>query len=102
RYVDNRHLILAPTRRSSDLFGGAVANPAFVLAQIIAQMKDRGGRIKIPGFYDDVRPLEEWERRAWSQLPFNEKQYKKNFGIPKLDRKSTRLNSSHQIRSYAV
>jgi len=68
----------------SGSFGGAVANPAFVLAQIIAQMKDRGGRVKIPGFYDDVRPLEEWERQAWSQLPFNEKQYKKNFGIPKL------------------
>ena len=42
----------------SGSFGGAVANPAFVLAQIIAQMKDRGGRIKIPGFYDDVRPLQ--------------------------------------------
>ena len=38
----------------SGSFGGAVANPAFVLAQMIAQMKDRGGRIKIPGFYDDV------------------------------------------------
>src|SRR5437773_8934450 len=68
----------------SGSFGGAVANPAFVLAQIIAQMKDRGGRVKIPGFYDDVRQLEEWERQAWSQLPFKEKQYKKNFGIPKL------------------
>ena len=55
----------------SGSFGGAVANPAFVLAQIIAQMKDRGGRIKIPGFYDDVRQLEEWERQAWSRLPFN-------------------------------
>ena len=39
----------------SGSFGGAVANPAMVLAQILAQMKDRGGRIKIPGFYDDVR-----------------------------------------------
>ena len=39
----------------SGSFGGAVANPAFVLANILAQMKDRGGRIKIPGFYDDVR-----------------------------------------------
>src|SRR2546425_114473 len=68
----------------SGSFGGAVANPAFVLAAMIAQMKDRGGRGKIPGFYDDVRPLEEWERRGWRQLPFNEKQYKKNFGIPKL------------------
>ena len=33
----------------SGSFGGAVANPAFVLAQVLAQMKDRSGRIKIPG-----------------------------------------------------
>jgi acetylornithine deacetylase/succinyl-diaminopimelate desuccinylase-like protein len=68
----------------SGVFGGAVANPAFVLAQMIAQMKDRGGRIKVPGFYDDVRPLEEAERQAWAQLPFNEKKYRKEFGFPKL------------------
>ncbi len=34
----------------SGSFGGAVANPAFVLAQILSGIKDRGGRIKIPGF----------------------------------------------------
>ena len=61
----------------SGSFGGAVANPAFVLAQMIAQMKDRGGRIKIPGFYDDVRPLQEEERKAWATLPFNEKKYRR-------------------------
>src|SRR6476659_5126811 len=43
----------------SGSFGGAVANPAMVLAQMLAQMKDRSGRIKIPGFYDDVVPLRE-------------------------------------------
>ncbi len=68
----------------SGSFGGAVANPAMVLSQVLAQMKDRGGRIKIPGFYDDVVPLQEDERKAWASLPFNEKQYKKDFGIPKL------------------
>src|SRR5256884_3244126 len=56
----------------SGSFGGAVANPAFVLAQVLAQMKDRGGRIRIPGFYDDVRPLSEAERAEWKKLPFNE------------------------------
>ena len=56
----------------SGSFGGAVANPAFVLAQVLAQMKDRGGRIKIPGFYDDVRELSEAERAEWRKLPFNE------------------------------
>ena len=68
----------------SGSFGGAVANPAFVLSQVIAQMKDRGGRIRIPGFYDDVVPLQEEERKAWASLPFNEKKYRKDFGIPKL------------------
>jgi acetylornithine deacetylase/succinyl-diaminopimelate desuccinylase-like protein len=68
----------------SGSFGGAVANPAFVLAQMIAQMKDRGGHIKVPGFYDDVVPLTDEERQSWATLPFNEKQYRKDFGIPKL------------------
>ncbi len=68
----------------SGSFGGAVANPAFVLAQMIAQMKDRGGHIKIPDFYDDVKPLQEEERKAWASLPFNEKSYRKDFGIPKV------------------
>ena len=68
----------------SGVFGGAVANPAFVLAQMIAQMKDKSGRIKVPGFYDDVRPLEPAEREAWAKLPFNEKKYRKDFGFAKL------------------
>ena len=68
----------------SGSFGGAVANPAFVLAQMLAQMKDRGGRVKITGFYDDVRPLREEERAEFKKLPFNEKRYRKELGAPKL------------------
>ena len=54
----------------SGSFGGAVANPAFVLAQVLAQMKDKSGHVKIPGFYDDVRPLREEERAEFKRLPF--------------------------------
>ncbi len=68
----------------SGSFGGAVANPAMVIAQILAQMKDRGGRIKIPGFYDDVRELREEERAEFKKLPFNETRYRKELGAPKL------------------
>jgi acetylornithine deacetylase/succinyl-diaminopimelate desuccinylase-like protein len=68
----------------SGSFGGAVANPAMVLAQILAQMKDKGGRIKIPGFYDDVRDLRDEEREQWKRLPFNETRYRKELGAPKL------------------
>ncbi len=68
----------------SGSFGGAVANPAFVLANVLAQMKDRGGHIKIPGFYEDVRELREEEREQWKKLPFNEKRYAKELGAPRL------------------
>jgi acetylornithine deacetylase/succinyl-diaminopimelate desuccinylase-like protein len=72
----------------SGSFGGAVANPAFVLAQVLSQMKDRGGHVRIPGFYDDVRALTEREREEFKRLPFNEKQYRKSLGAPKLNGES--------------
>jgi acetylornithine deacetylase/succinyl-diaminopimelate desuccinylase-like protein len=68
----------------SGSFGGAVANPAMVLAQVLAQMKDKSGRVKIPNFYDDVVPLREEERREFAKLPFNERKYKQDLGAPKL------------------
>jgi acetylornithine deacetylase/succinyl-diaminopimelate desuccinylase-like protein len=68
----------------SGSFGGAVANPAMVLGQILTQMKDKSGRIKIPGFYDDVRQLRDEERAEFKKLPFNETRYRKELGAPKL------------------
>ena len=68
----------------SGSFGGAVANPAFVLAQFLSQMKDRSGRVKIPGFYDDVRLLTDAERAEFAKLPFNERRYRSALGAPKL------------------
>jgi len=52
----------------SGLFGGAVANPATVVARLIASLHDEQGRVRIPGFYDAVRPLAGWERDAAAAL----------------------------------
>jgi acetylornithine deacetylase/succinyl-diaminopimelate desuccinylase-like protein len=68
----------------SGSFGGAVANPAFVIAQVLSQMKDKSGRVKIAGFYDDVRPLREEERAEFRKLPFNETRWRKELGAPRL------------------
>jgi acetylornithine deacetylase/succinyl-diaminopimelate desuccinylase-like protein len=46
----------------SGMFGGAVDNPANVLCELVASMRDEVGRVTIPGFYDDVRELSEAER----------------------------------------
>jgi acetylornithine deacetylase/succinyl-diaminopimelate desuccinylase-like protein len=53
----------------SGVFGGAVANPITVLSRLIASLHDKDGRVAIEGFYDKVRPLEEWERKSWRELP---------------------------------
>lgn len=67
----------------SGTFGGGVANPANALCQIIAQLRDPGtGRILIPGFYDDVLPIEAWEREQFARLPFDEAAYCEELGVP--------------------
>jgi acetylornithine deacetylase/succinyl-diaminopimelate desuccinylase-like protein len=65
----------------SGLFGGAVANPANILAKMIAQMTDENGRITIPGFYDDVVEVSAEERALLAQAPFDLEAYKKELGL---------------------
>ena len=68
----------------SGSYGGAVQNPANALAQIIAALKGPDGRIRIPGFYNDVVGLTEAERAAVAALPFDEDAYRTHLGLPAL------------------
>jgi acetylornithine deacetylase/succinyl-diaminopimelate desuccinylase-like protein len=68
----------------SGIFGGTVDNPAMALCQLLAKLRDRNGRIAIPGFYDDVQPLSRYEREQMARLPFHEREYRKFLGVPKL------------------
>ena len=66
----------------SGTFGGGVANPGNALAHIVSQLVDREtGEIQISGFYDDVVPLEGWEREAFAELPYDEEEYCRSLGI---------------------
>lgn len=65
----------------SGLYGGAVANPANVLAEMISLLVDENGHIAIPHFYDDVRELTAGERKAFNSAPFDEQRYKNSIGI---------------------
>lgn len=65
----------------SGLFGGAVANPANILAKMISQLMDENNRITIPGFYDDVLELTQEERAEMAKAPFNLEAYKKALDI---------------------
>jgi len=68
----------------SGVFGGSVANPVMTLARLLAACVDASGHVAVPGFYDDVRPLEKWEREQFRRLPFNERAYARFLGMPTL------------------
>lgn len=69
----------------SGTFGGAVANPLNALAVILAGLRGPDGRIQIEGFYDAVRPLEQWERDEFAKLPFSEAEFQESLGVTSLE-----------------
>jgi acetylornithine deacetylase/succinyl-diaminopimelate desuccinylase-like protein len=69
----------------SGSYGGAVTNPLNALAHMVSKLWDaRTGRVLIPGFYDAVRPLEDWERREIAALPFDVEAYARDLGLTAL------------------
>ena len=74
----------AKTDLHSGMFGGTVANPCNALAEILASLKGADGRIRVEGFYDPVRPLEDWERAEFAKLPFSEDDFREQVGVPSL------------------
>jgi succinyl-diaminopimelate desuccinylase len=65
----------------SGTFGGGVLNPAIALSKMMAALIDERGRIQVPGFYDDVVPLTDRERKQFASLPFNEAEFMKQIGV---------------------
>lgn len=68
----------------SGTYGGAVANPITILAEIIASCHDENNHITIPGFYDDVLEVSAQERFLMDKAPFSEEEYKKEVGVNEL------------------
>jgi acetylornithine deacetylase/succinyl-diaminopimelate desuccinylase-like protein len=68
----------------SGLFGGIAPNPFNSLAHIIAGLKDREGRITVPGFYDDVRDPRPEELAAWQEVPVTDRDLMERIGVSAL------------------
>ena len=68
----------------SGVYGGAVANPITILAQMIASCHDENNHITIPGFYDDVAEATAEERKLMAAAPYDEEEYKKDLGVEEL------------------
>jgi acetylornithine deacetylase/succinyl-diaminopimelate desuccinylase-like protein len=65
----------------SGIYGGAVANPINILAQMIASLHDEDGKVNIPGFYDNVDDVSQEERALMASAPFSLDDYKAHLDI---------------------
>jgi succinyl-diaminopimelate desuccinylase len=65
----------------SGTFGGAITNPANALVAMLAALRDKDGRIQVPGFYDEVEPLTDREREEYRSLPQTEKDFMDSVGV---------------------
>jgi acetylornithine deacetylase/succinyl-diaminopimelate desuccinylase-like protein len=68
----------------SGVYGGAVANPATILAKMVASLHDENNHVTVPGFYDDVAVSTPAERELMAMAPFNEQEFKDDLGVKEL------------------
>lgn len=66
-------------------YGNWSPNPAMMLARLLASMKDNEGRITIDGWYSDVEPLGDAERRAIAEAPKYDQELKKQLGLKRVE-----------------
>jgi acetylornithine deacetylase/succinyl-diaminopimelate desuccinylase-like protein len=59
----------------SGLYGGAAPNAVYALVEVLSKVKDAGGKIQIPGIYDDVEAPDAAELQSWKSLPFDEAEF---------------------------
>jgi acetylornithine deacetylase/succinyl-diaminopimelate desuccinylase-like protein len=66
-------------------YGNWSPNPAMMLARLLASMKDAEGRVVVDGWYSDVQPLGERERRAIAEAPQYDEELKKQLGLSRTE-----------------
>lgn len=65
----------------SGIHGGAVYNPLQALTEICASLHNPDGSVNVPGFYDDVLPIHDWEREQLSRYPETAESYREMLGV---------------------
>ncbi|UQD56304.1 M20/M25/M40 family metallo-hydrolase [Flavobacterium sp. K5-23] len=83
-------------------YGNWAPNPAMMLAQLLASMKDNDGRVTIKGFYDDVIPLSPSEKAALLEVPSVDEQMKTELGMGSPEMKGKSLSESINLPSLNI
>ncbi|MBI1344586.1 MAG: M20/M25/M40 family metallo-hydrolase [Terrimonas sp.] len=94
-YAAKRHL-------HSGHYGNWAPNPAMMLAALLASMKDENGKVTIKGFYDDVTPLSNPEKKALKEVPVVDEELKKELGLRAAEMKGVSLSEAINLPSLNI
>jgi len=83
-------------------YGNWAPNPALALARLLSSMKDDGGRVGIPGFYDDVVPLTPAEKQAIAEIPAVEAAQMRELGFARPEVPGSRIEERHNLPTLNV
>ena len=72
-------------------YGNWAPNPAMELSRLLASMKDVDGHVLIDGYYDDVTPLTDADKKAIAELPDNDAELERELGIAKPEGRGRKL-----------
>jgi acetylornithine deacetylase/succinyl-diaminopimelate desuccinylase-like protein len=83
-------------------YGNWAPNPALQLSRLLASMKTEEGRVLVDGFYDDIAPLGESEKKALNAMPNNDAELERELQFGKADGEGKRLVELLQLPSLNI
>jgi len=83
-------------------YGNWAPNPAMMLAQLLASMKDGDGRVLVQDFYQGVEPLSETEKRALADAPVFDEELRKEVWLGRTENSPRRLDDLITLPSLTV
>jgi acetylornithine deacetylase/succinyl-diaminopimelate desuccinylase-like protein len=72
-------------------YGNWAPNPAALLANLLAALRDDDGRVLVQGFYDRVRPISDEDRKAIRDLPDSDGRLRREYGLAWTESSNARL-----------
>jgi acetylornithine deacetylase/succinyl-diaminopimelate desuccinylase-like protein len=83
-------------------YGNWAPNPAMMLAQLLASMKDTDGKVLVAGFYDDVMSLSAAEQAAVTAVPPPDAELRRELGLARNDNSARLLAEAIQLPSLNI
>src|ERR687894_3256897 len=86
-------LFKGPSRDAHSSLAVLIENPAWHLVRALNTMRDNNGKILIGGWYKDVREFTPEELSLIANEPFDEEEFKKEYGIDKFVNNATGIEA---------